>query len=87
MKVNENLQNLMKFKQKFTVECFDFVQFHSLALSLSVLSKVYRKISALFGLIQNIKILDLPMAKVENVKIRVTPISRKQANFKTGRGP
>jgi hypothetical protein len=52
-----------------------------------VFSKVYCKISVSFGLIQNIKISDLAMAKVEKVKIRVTPISRKQANFKTGRGP
>ncbi len=51
--------------------CCYFVQFQS-RLLLSVLSKVYRKISASFRLIQNINISDLAMAKVENVKIGVT---------------
>jgi hypothetical protein len=43
-----------------------------LSLSLSVLSKVDRKISVSFVLIQNFKISDSAMAKVEKVNIAVT---------------
>ncbi len=34
-----------------------------------MISKVYRKIWVLFGLVQNLQILDLAMAKVEKVNI------------------
>jgi hypothetical protein len=40
--------------------------------SLTVLSKVDRKILVLFGLIRNFKIWDLAMAKVKKVNIAVT---------------
>ncbi len=43
----------------------NFVVFHVLLLLLSVLSKVYRKILVLFRLVQNFKILDLAIVKVE----------------------
>jgi hypothetical protein len=41
-------------------------------LSLSVLSKIDRKISVSFGLIQNFEISDLAMAKVKKMSIVVT---------------
>jgi hypothetical protein len=37
-----------------------------------MLSKVYRKISFSFELVQNFEILDLAMAKVEKVNVTVT---------------
>jgi hypothetical protein len=45
---------------------------NSSQLLLLVLSKVYHKIWVSFGLIQKFKILDVAMAKVENVSIAVT---------------
>jgi hypothetical protein len=44
-----------------------------------VLLKVDCKIAVLFGQIQNFEILDLAMAKVENVHIAVTYYSSKEA--------
>jgi hypothetical protein len=47
----------------------DFDISHYLAVSLLVLSKIYHKILVSFEKVQNFKILDLVMAKVEKVNI------------------
>jgi len=50
----------------------DFIHhliFHLVSFLLLVLSKVYHKISVSFALVQNFKISDLAMAKVEKVNI------------------
>jgi hypothetical protein len=49
-----------------------FVQFHCLSLLLSMISKVFRKILVLFGVLRILNILEMVMVKDKKVNIAVT---------------
>jgi hypothetical protein len=69
MSANLHFKNTTQYK---TILSSHFAVFCFLLLSLSIVLKVFGKISVSFGLFQILEILDLSMAKDEKVNIAVT---------------